>query len=1066
MSKIKQQTEFQGLGGYDVLVNDTLQSSFYFNITELGDTLTGGKNGFLIAGSKHLKQNTNVKVEILDGDGQVVYSEIADGRPEYYEGISKVISAWIYNDTPIGVGSISILGELETFVDSTGTARAIPTEWEGIYNVRWTKNIQINRLLPNETRVRFFRKPTIAVTEIIRTIRERDTYSNTQQGTLDGIAIDPDVGKDWYRFRGNTVYRLKLQSGSWDRIIEDNGSITVTGLNQSYSTTVKKILNSSTVLATTPYFVTSSNSPTSTAYEQSITNIVSGSYTASFTSESFSGPNIASSSLADITISNLETFAGDVHRIKLFRKIIGGDVNTDYTIIQDSIIEANELLRDNSKTGIDSRTGVFNTSSDISNYWTTSSVNLSANINNSTLFQSVHLSGSLYGSTGHAFYSNNQNTFVDGSEYQLKFSTIGSGSDAYMDVYMSGSSFNNSSGSVVFPDDGYGKLIGSISTEKTRVFVDFEDNFVPDQDGAGVVNFVVKGGQFYIGDISLIEFFESSFSPNEFNTVIENPSIITQQTYQFKAEFFDINSNKIPVDIISEKVKFVGNALLTSASIALDLANKIDIQGAAADITTYSGSIAAGSVGGWSVTSTNISTGTPVADNTYTAAGAITLGAGYIGANKFKIAASGAATFKGTLSAPDGNLGGWTVNALTLSTGIAVADNTYTAAGAITLGAGYIGAKEFKIASDGTATFKGTLSAAGGTFSGDISAAGGNFTGGIDATYINVTSGSIGGWVLDATTLVGGSTTLNSNGTITTSALSASGANLTSADITGVVTTGNITATGGTIGGWNLSTTTLTSNNVEISNAGKIRMGPSGGPTSSAVGQELAGVYMDGTGAFFVSDGGIGSAEGYMKFDASSSTFELQTATGALTFKSDGTVASPDYLIERSRLFGSGTDGDATLTTGTNQSTIASTYDSHNSTANLWLLIRDAYTDDLTINSSVTLDTNGYRLFVKGTLTNNGTIRNNGSSGGNGSGRATVGSAGAGGTGSTLNAGTSGVVGGAGGFGNDGDGAAGGGSGGSGGIILISARIIVNNGTIESTGGAGGNGANGVTSGA
>jgi len=49
-------------------------------------------------------------------------------------------------------------------------------------------------------------------------------------------------------------------------------------------------------------------------------------------------------------------------------------------------------------------------------------------------------------------------------------------------------------------------------------------------------------------------------------------------------------------------------------------------------------------------------------------------------------------------------------------------------------------------------------------------------------------------------------------------------------------------------------------------------------------------------------------------------------------------------------------------------------------------LTRDMYYDDLTIDNTFTLTTAGFKVFVKGTLTNNGTIDNSGSAGANASG--------------------------------------------------------------------------------
>ena len=100
--------------------------------------------------------------------------------------------------------------------------------------------------------------------------------------------------------------------------------------------------------------------------------------------------------------------------------------------------------------------------------------------------------------------------------------------------------------------------------------------------------------------------------------------------------------------------------------------------------------------------------------------------------------------------------------------------------------------------------------------------------------------------------------------------------------------------------------------------------------------------------------------------------------------------------------FGDGSDGDVTISSTTT-------------------LTEDMYYNNLTVNSGVALNTGGYRIYVKDTLTVNGVIRNNGSDGddgGNGTGDAggSGGSGGAGGAGGTLSAGSNGGDGGNGGY--------------------------------------------------
>lgn len=69
-------------------------------------------------------------------------------------------------------------------------------------------------------------------------------------------------------------------------------------------------------------------------------------------------------------------------------------------------------------------------------------------------------------------------------------------------------------------------------------------------------------------------------------------------------------------------------------------------------------------------------------------------------------------------------------------------------------------------------------------------------------------------------------------------------------------------------------------------------------------------------------------------------------------------VKSYSQRIGNDSVYGQGTDG-TVIISNTNTPTV---------------LIRDMYYDNLTINANCTLITNGFRLFVKNTLTNNGTI--------------------------------------------------------------------------------------------
>jgi len=88
--------------------------------------------------------------------------------------------------------------------------------------------------------------------------------------------------------------------------------------------------------------------------------------------------------------------------------------------------------------------------------------------------------------------------------------------------------------------------------------------------------------------------------------------------------------------------------------------------------------------------------------------------------------------------------------------------------------------------------------------------------------------------------------------------------------------------------------------------------------------------------------------------------------TAGKLLKGTGADADPteiDVPASGLALFGDGSDGDVTITTDTT-------------------LSHDMFYNNLTINSGITLKPNGYRIFVKGTLTNNGIISGDGNDGG------------------------------------------------------------------------------------
>ena len=159
MAVIQKTLFAENLDRYQTFVTDTNPNSEYFKITELADTLTGGKNAFLIQGSEYLVADTLIKIEIKDASGNVIYHEPGEGIvsssvsgteivTQYYEGVSKVVAVHVYPDTAYGPATITILGELSSY-NNNGLNTPIPIDWEGQYNVKWQKQINVNPSLAN-----------------------------------------------------------------------------------------------------------------------------------------------------------------------------------------------------------------------------------------------------------------------------------------------------------------------------------------------------------------------------------------------------------------------------------------------------------------------------------------------------------------------------------------------------------------------------------------------------------------------------------------------------------------------------------------------------------------------------------------------------------------------------------------------------------------------------------------------------------------------------------------------------------------------------------------------------
>lgn len=563
MPRIKKVVSKRNLDSYQVLIRDQSPFSDYFQIRELPDTFTGGKNGFLITGTEHLELDTHVLVEVLDANGDPVYTEPGKGIPEYYEGTSKVVACYVYEDTPIGIGSITILGELRTYVDGNGNTQQIPVEWQNKYNVKWNKSIYINNVLENETKVRFVKRPIIEVTEILKPIYQRQATQVTLSGSISGIPLVPSSGSD-YRFVKDVLYRLETTSSFFTSSMREK-TITVDGLpgfnsSGTYVTEILKIQSDTRAIARIPYYVTSSAghqyvSPFSNKDGQ-ITVESSPVYTNTAITGSF----------AKIRLRRMDTFAGDVQRVKLYYKSLNRP--GDFQLISDQRLESTEVLRDESSRDLGERTGYFFSQDHINTYWTSGSLpgapgTLTVSYDTATLLDSAKVSGSTTPNTTdtarYTFEPSSQFEVGEGVEYTIAFDLIGFRPDttqeAKIEVYATGSPFTSST------SNEHGQLIRGFSlsgstNSRYATFENVTENFKSLSDGSGSIKFVSYYGDWFISDVSVKASEDTSFSPDEVTFYLPIEADLTDETFIFRAEFFDINNNNIPVRVESDPITF------------------------------------------------------------------------------------------------------------------------------------------------------------------------------------------------------------------------------------------------------------------------------------------------------------------------------------------------------------------------------------------------------------------------------------------------------------------------------------------------------------------------------
>ncbi len=156
----------------DYLVEDlSSDSPDYFAIQDLPVKVGGGRHLIKLKGNGiNLKLNSTIDVEMIDNEGQNIFTEVVDLVDRF--GVYYIYFD-VYDITARGIGYLHIVG-IANF-DLNG--KQIPTQQQKEYNLRWSTSINIEPFERNDSELIFNEPPVIQANQIIAPIRTKPIYT-------------------------------------------------------------------------------------------------------------------------------------------------------------------------------------------------------------------------------------------------------------------------------------------------------------------------------------------------------------------------------------------------------------------------------------------------------------------------------------------------------------------------------------------------------------------------------------------------------------------------------------------------------------------------------------------------------------------------------------------------------------------------------------------------------------------------------------------------------------------------------------------------------------------------
>jgi len=506
--------DYLGLATIPILIEDTSPMSDYFHVSPIFSEMSNGKYSFIVNPDPNLlKLTSQIKAELVmdepDFNGNIVsipivfpktMEDIIDYTPgniQFTENVSsdgysvntttgRDVQVIIYEDIPSGMATLTLVGEAIRYYN--GATVNIPTDWTGVYNVRWSTKIRINTLgnSINAAPIVFYKSPVSVITEFTASYKGVDAvfpsgiFVNSASTNFVSLTSNAQsVGQNEYAGTAYTlepnIYYLHASGFTFDSNfvgasvvvqepvnINDNNNFGVMSLNTmeiatpgimtdsvnvltrfpdkyptlfTYRGIVTRVVNSSTAVIT-PYvkhYINSDEKPFDLKFYTFENSHVSMSYY----HPEVRIPHLKTVSYLNFDLSNLKTLGGQVSKVRVSYRSAG--TNGEFTSLAERNITNQNLLVDNKgidvgrfPSSISDTMTIFSTGSytTLSDTVLPTAVNdLNIQLSSDVSFNSVkfNASGSVL-SNDFVFYKithKKQMTFYKGTEYQISIDLIG-----------------------------------------------------------------------------------------------------------------------------------------------------------------------------------------------------------------------------------------------------------------------------------------------------------------------------------------------------------------------------------------------------------------------------------------------------------------------------------------------------------------------------------------------------------------------------------------------------------------------------------------------------------------